>query len=80
LARGGIYKDSTKVIQDPNVNMAANLSPPYPAYKQAIYNTFHDKETSKLHSPQHCTFKCNTNKLYKYIPNQNHQPSTEKTD
>jgi len=46
---------STKVIQDPNVNMAANLTPPYPAQKQknhaTIYNNVHNRQTSKLHSP-----------------------------
>jgi len=54
---------SIKVIEDPNINMAANLSPSYPAQKQkdhaTIYNNVHNREISKLHSPKHHTFKCN---------------------
>jgi len=54
LASDDTSTGSTKVIQDPNVNMAANLSPPYPVQKQkdhaTIYN-IHNRQTSKLLSP-----------------------------
>ena len=55
LASDDMSTGSTKVIQDPNVNMAANLSPPYPAKKQkdhaTIHNNVHNRQTNKLHSP-----------------------------
>jgi hypothetical protein len=55
LASDYTSTDSTKVKQDPNINMAANLSPSYPAQKQkvhaTIYNNIHNRQTSKLHSP-----------------------------
>ena len=75
LANDDTSTDSTKVIQDPNVNMAANLSPSYPAQKQkdhdTIYNNVHNRQTSKLHSPKHHAFKCNNihnikNKILKF--------------
>ena len=55
LASDDTSTDSTKVTQDPNVNMAANLSAPYPAQKQkdhaTIYSNVHNRQTSQLHSP-----------------------------
>jgi len=55
LASDDTSTGSTKVIQDPNANMAAYLSPPYPVQKQkhdaTIYNNVHNRQTSKLCSP-----------------------------
>ena len=54
LATDDMSTGSTKVIQDPNINMAANLSAPYPAQKQkdhaTIYNNVHNRQIRKLHS------------------------------
>ena len=48
LASDDMPTGSTNVIKDPNVNTAANRSPPYPVQKQkghaTIYNKVHNRD------------------------------------